>query len=190
MSSEKEDIKRLTEAIVNGLKSKGIDVTNAAIVKLGNDKEKQEQEWRASKEEKFPFNYGKQKEEKGFDFPSPDEIRTIISKIKEKIFSKEEEEEESKRCGCESCYNDFEKKYEGKGGEFDYSEVTLLGRKFKIKFWSNGNEESMIVSPEDALDKDSNLESLQNDLLLAVEQGRHQDATEIVKNITKLKNSQ
>lgn len=140
-----------------------------------------------------------------------DVIEGLIGKIKTKLEQREkgkinppqpvseaneevqEEVSEDIDCTCSSClnYDNFEEKLTKKGPNFDYAEVTLGGKKFKIKYHvGEGGEEniSMRDCSGDVDYKNATTDALQAYLQEAVTDKKFDKAQLILNEIQERKN--
>lgn len=115
-----------------------------------------------------------------------------VSESNEEV-QEEVTEDDNEDCTCPSCltFDNFEEKLGKKGPNFDYGEVTLGGKKFKIKYHvaDSGEENiSMRDCSEDVDLKNSTTEALQLFLQEAVRDKKFDKAQLILNAIQERKN--
>ena len=135
-----KEIEDIVQQIIKELNRKGIKVEAASTLKINEDK----------------------KENKPFDFE--DILEKIKGLKKLDTFNKAEdlqkefvkkcnESSDPEECYCPNCFNfeSFEKKLSKRKGTFDYKSVTLNGKEFDIKYWTDGVDENLMISPKKIL---------------------------------------
>lgn len=183
-----DELKSFVDRIVEKLKSKGITVDGAAILKVSDKDSK-------NSEQKFPENEktGEQRTEqepKSFEefmknmFNKPenpfkkllDDMFNPDSDFMKKI--KEIRDQEPKEfCSCPNCltYDNFEQMValHPDKGEVHYQTFTVAGKDFSVKYWKNSTddkEDYMMIRDmsKENVSEDSSLESLHDQLKQAV----------------------
>ena len=126
--------------------------------------------------------------ERGITSPTP--LQQPVSESNEEV---QEEVTEDADCTCPSClnYDNFEEKLTKKGPNFDYAQIHLGGKLFKIKYHvSESGEEniSMRDCSEDIDFDNSTTEALQLMLQEAVKEKKFDKAQKLLNAIQERKN--
>lgn len=164
--SRQSEMKSVVEGIVASLAQKGINVSEAAVLSLDNLKNPADAN-KAIQEAFEKLGFGGQRPFK--PAPTQEEIKNAQEQI-----AKANQEKEEGPCFCPNCFNfeSFEEVLNTRpGAQFDYQTVTLLGKKFDIKFYNGPYGERMMVSPQDfKIDPSWSVETLTEMLNNAVAQ--------------------
>lgn len=196
------NIKNIVDQIVDGLKKQGIDVETVGVFPLGNpniNKGFPDMPGAVTKTEKDTTN-----------------INQVIRDAMEKVMRKAAEAAKAQtdfqtprtqpipqngglleeECYCSSClnYKTFENVLGKRDGKFDYSKTFVGGKYFDIKYWSNGEEEHLVIEPQDEHEEkeeetlESKIEKLQEKLNEAVSMKNFTEAQTLLNELYKLKN--
>lgn len=183
------DIKNIVDQIVEGLKKQGVEVESVGVFPLGNP----------NINKGFP-NISKESPQN--QEAMKEIFNKILAKAKENIAEREKAQADSQNqnkesledCYCSEClnYKTFEQVLGKKNGKFDYNELSIGGRIFDVKFWTDGNQEHLVMEPREEHEEKETLESrLENLNKLLNEAIANKDfavAQLILNDIFKLKN--
>lgn len=186
--NEREEMKKVLETLVNSLKDRGLGVSGATIMDLGDlpgylsPKDKTVEKDRRVREAVQNI-LGKMSEMTGSDF---------VKGISEE---QEEQEERQEKCYCSDCFNfeTFEKVLKEEGSIFDYTTFVANGKLFYVKYHlsPNGQEKVMVTSEYEQKkqqgQKALTLEELQKDLNAAVQDRDFEKAQYYLTAISELK---
>lgn len=150
--SKKDEMKQVVESLVANLAKQGVKVTDAAILSLDNDNTPTNVIDQAVKSALnklsggFPKNFPGVFPRTNTPAPTQEELKAAQEQI-----NQANEGGLKEKCFCPSCFNfeTFEEVLKGEGAKFDYATVTLLGKKFDIKFYNGPEGERMMVSPQE-----------------------------------------
>jgi len=150
--SRKDEMKQVVESLVANLAKQGVKVTNAAILSLGDDNVPTNVIDEAVKNAVSKLGLGGLAKKFPGVFPrtnTPAPTQEEVKAAQEQI-NQVNQEAPAEKCFCPSCFNfeTFEEVLKGEGAQFDYQTVTLLGKKFDIKFYNGPEGEKMMVSPQ------------------------------------------
>lgn len=177
------------ETLVKGLKAQGVNVGSAAILNIPGANAAQDKKINNIVDQvlgnmgKIGFPTGNAKPSRGLDNEASD-IRKVKTQVVNQI-------KDPGQCYCPNCFNfeTFESVLTPRGGTFDYATVTLGGKEFEIKFWSDGQDDNLMISPK-ALPKfkPGTLEELQIQLNQAVQERAYDKAQALITLINTTKN--
>lgn len=194
MNNGQKDMKTFVENLVASFTQKGIKVASAAIIKFEDDQPIIGN--RPSEVEKAVNNVLNTINKDGF----LDKKTSRVNKTTETPIPvptpktetpTQETKEKDETCFCPECFNfnTFEEILGSKEGNFDYSSVTLGGREFNIKYWTNGNKEYIMINPKKLeVNEKLTLDQLQEALNSAVQMRDFKASQAIVNRINELKN--
>ena len=98
----------------------------------------------------------------------PESLLSALGKmktIKEELESlHKQEEQEQEPCLCKECLNfeTFEEVLKNQKGDIEYTEFTVGGKKFKVKYWGNGKMSHISIRPAEVV-KSQELQDLINE---------------------------
>jgi hypothetical protein len=139
-----QEIKRMVEAIVTNLNQRGIKVGGAAVLGIERPYPTSPDKIKDAVEQVLSKRANTQK-----PAPEPRKQEPQLVKNEENVY-----DENDNVCLCPNCFNfeTFEDILTPLGGKFDYQTVTLLDKKFDIKFHvdAKGRENMMISEHQEA----------------------------------------
>jgi len=191
MTNNPESMKNIVETIVKGLKAQGINVDSAAILNIPGAKNNPVQEKKISDiVDEVLGNIGKM----GFPIGSPKPSRGLdneASDMRKVDTQAANQAKDPEQCYCPNCFNfeTFESVLTPRGGTFDYATVKLGGKEFDIKFWSDGQDDNLMISPrQPKFEPQGTLEELQIQLNQAVQERAYDKAQALITLINNIKN--
>lgn len=183
-------MKNIVETLVKGLKSQGINVDSAAILKIPGTNTAQDKTIDSIVNEvlgnmgKMGFPTGNAKPSRGLDNEASD-VRKVDTQMANQA-------KDPEQCYCPNCFNfeTFEQVLGKRNGKFDYAEVTLGGKEFEIKFWTDGQDDNLMISPkaQPKFEPKGTLEELQVQLNQAVQNREYDQAQVLITMINNIKN--
>lgn len=183
-------MKNIVESLVKGLKNQGINVDSAAILKIPGANAAQEKTIDSIVNSvlgnmgKMGFPTGNAKQNRGLDNEASD-VRKVDTQMANQA-------KDPEQCYCPNCFNfeTFEAVLSKRGGTFDYATVKLGGKEFDIKFWSDGQDDNLMISPkpQPKFEPQGTLEELQVQLNQAVQERAYDKAQALITLINTIKN--
>lgn len=182
-------MKNLVESLVKGLQKQGVKVDSAAILKIPNSNAEQEKKINNIVDD-ILGNMGK------MGFPTGEEKRNPLqNEATDMKVAETQEQNQAKdpgQCYCPNCFNfeTFESVLSKRGGTFDYATVKLGGKEFDIKFWTDGQDDNLMISPkaQPKFEPQGTLEELQVQLNQAVQERAYDKAQALITLINTIKN--
>lgn len=184
------EMKSLVEQMIAGLKQRGINVTDAAVLSFGNQ----------------PNGQATAQTVAQATTPSgPEAVKQMIEGLRKKGFNiafpgqqtqdqPVNGEQPKVQCYCPECFNfdTFEQVLSNIPGTFDKVEITLGGKPFTIKYHrtdANGLENIMISEKKEKVDLSAlNIDQLQQGLNIAVQNKDFDTAQLYLNAINETKN--
>lgn len=183
-------MKNLVETLVQGLKNQGINVDSAAILKIPGANATQDRKINDIVDQvlgnmgKMGFPTGSAKQTRGLDNEASD-MRKVDTQIANQA-------KDPEQCYCQNCFNfeTFEQVLSKRGGTFDYATVKLGGKEFDIKFWTDGQDDNLMIAPkaQPKFEPKGTLEELQVQLNQAVQERAYDKAQALITLINTIKN--
>jgi hypothetical protein len=182
-------MKNLVETLVKELQNQGIKVDAAAILNIPNSKGKDEVIDKTVNDILSKMgNMGFPTEPKTATTPGRG-LDNPVSDLRKEVTQLSNQLKDPEQCYCPNCFNfeTFEQVLTKRGGKFDYVTVQLGGKNFNIKYWTDGNDENIMISPEEQKPTGT-LEELQVQLNQAVQEKDYNKAQVLINMINELKN--
>ena len=172
---------------MKGLSNQGIKVAGVAVLKIPDSKGKEETIDKTvdnilSKMSKEGFP-GILEPKEGFNNEAIEMLKVNTQKANQAS--------DPDQCYCPECFNfeTFEEVLSKRNGNFDYASVKLGGKQFDIKYWTDGKDENIMISPyKEKVAKELSMEDLQTALNEAVSAKQYDQAQALITRINELKN--
>ena len=177
---------------MKGLANQGIKVDSAAILNIPNSNGKDEVIDKTVNDIlKKMGNMGFPTEPKATTDKPVRGLDNPVSDLRKEVTQLSNQLKDPEQCYCPNCFNfeTFEKVLEKRGGTFDYATVKLGGKDFDIKYWTDGEDENLMISPVTPEFKpEGTLEELQIQLNQAVQEKAYDKAQALITLINNIKN--